>query len=218
LNIKRVIISRKGIIAGSIAIGLALIIVGFFLPQVAAGYLAAVALQIGSTFFLIPLAVWIEGKLTSGLEEIRLSLNEESRASKAAGSIGLDSRWEDVVPAFDRVRLRAYTTVLYVKLLNVDVWLGFGMWQQFMLGEDFTPVHIYFTDPNLEDRPRSDSSVQWNSGITGRQLMEKVAGELQQNNRFPGRELFQPAAAFEQLREQVTRIVEGQDPGSTPRT
>lgn len=137
-------------------------------------------------------------------------INEDSRVTEAAKFIRLDALWEDVHPAFERVWLRAHESQLYVKLTNVNVWLGFGTMKQYQSGADFTPVHIYFTDPNLEGRPRLDAFVSWNSGTTARQLMERVGNELQRCGRFPGRELFQPNAAVEQLREQVTRIVEGQ--------
>ena len=208
------VLSRKLIVITAVVGGLSLICVGPLLPQIGGGYLSDVALQIGSTFLLIPIAVWVETKLSRGLEEIRTSLNEESRAIKAAKSIELASRWEDVVPAFERVWSRAYQSALYVKLLNVDAWLGFGTMKQYQLGVDFTPVYIYFADPTLDDK-KLDTVVQWSSGITGRQLMEKVASELRRHNRFPGRELFQPGAALEQLREQMIKIVEGQGGGQS---
>lgn len=129
---------------------------------------------------------------------------------RAAASIGLDALGEDVVAAFNRVRKRAYKTTLYVKLDNANSWLGFGMDSIYMLGVDYTPVYIYFADPIVNNDVRFDTVVQWNSKITGRELMERVADELRRHRRFPGHDLFQPGTALEQLREQVTQIILGQ--------
>jgi hypothetical protein len=115
-----------------------------------------------------------------------VSGNDDSRVIKAANFIRLDALWEDVYPALERVWLRAHETQLYVRLTDADAWLGFATMKQYQSGADFTPVYIYFTDPNIEERPRLDAVIAWSSGTTARQLMEKVGNELQRCGRFPG--------------------------------
>jgi hypothetical protein len=61
-----------------------------------------------------------------------------------------------------------------------------------------------------DERQKADTVVNWDSKITGRELMQRVADELRRHGRFPGRDLFKPGAALEQLREQVTRMILGQ--------
>jgi hypothetical protein len=203
--------TRTLIASIAIVVGLVLVGTGALLPNTINTYWPAVALEIGATLFLIPIVLAIERKLSNRLDEIRTSLNKESQATMGADSIGLDADWDNVILALERVWLRALRTEVYVKLNAVDAWLGFATFKQYQQGIEFTPVHIYYRDPTQKERPKLDSTVPWQSGMTGRQLMERVANTLQADGRFPGRDKFDPKKALDELRNQVATIVYGRD-------
>lgn len=217
--------NRRFLSIASVLIGLGAVLGGNFAP----GYASGVLLEVGAALFLLPAVVWTEQRLSARIEETRASLadvadqfrsilaQESDATERAIAAMTLEARWEDVWPTLAKINLLTYQTQVVVPMPTAELWLGFSTSPLQILGEFFTPVHLYYSDPTDSDRPHIDTTVRWSSETTFMEFMARVATVLRRDGRFPGVDRFRPEEPVLALQEEVAVLLRGSRAPGTAR-